>query len=132
MGAVFAIIGGIIHWFPLILGIRFNRVLLNIQFFIIFVGVNITFFPQHFLGLNGMTRRYSDYPDVFFMWNIVSSLGRYTSTLAILLFIIILWNSLTSNKINSISLNNTSSIEWILRFPPSDHTYNERIIILEF
>jgi len=90
IGAVFAIIAGIVYWFPLILGVRLNNFMLNIQFFIIFIGVNLTFFPQHFLGLNGIPRRYSDYPDVFFFWNIISSLGSYTSTLAILIFIIIL------------------------------------------
>lgn len=132
MGAVFAIIGGIIHWAPLILGVTFNNKLLNIQFFIIFIGVNLTFFPQHFLGLNGIPRRYSDYPDVFFIWNIVSSLGRYTSVFAILIFIFIIWDSIRSLKLNESNINNTSSIEWILTFPPSDHTYNERLIILEF
>ena len=132
IGAVFAIMGGIIHWFPLLLGVSFNRTLLRIQFFIIFIGVNLTFFPQHFLGLNGIPRRYSDYPDVFFLWNIVSSMGRYTSILAILLFIVILWDALMSGKASSQTLNNTSSIEWILALPPSDHTYNENIIILEF
>jgi cytochrome c oxidase subunit 1 len=131
IGAVFAIMGGIIHWFPLLLGVSFNRTLLKIQFFIIFIGVNLTFFPQHFLGLNGIPRRYSDYPDVFFLWNIVSSMGRYTSILAILLFIVILWDALISGKASSQTLNNTSSIEWILALPPSDHTYNENIIILE-
>jgi cytochrome c oxidase subunit 1 len=132
MGAVFAIMGGIIHWFPLILGASFNRSLLNVQFFMIFIGVNLTFFPQHFLGLNGIPRRYSDYPDVFFLWNMVSSLGRYTSTLAILMFIVILWDALISGKAGRQTLNNTSSIEWMLAFPPADHTYNERLIILEF
>jgi len=131
IGAVFAIMGGVIHWFPLLLGVSFNRTLLRIQFFIIFIGVNLTFFPQHFLGLNGIPRRYSDYPDVFFLWNIVSSMGRYTSILAILLFIVILWDALMSGKASSQTLNNTSSIEWILALPPSDHTYNENIIILE-
>ena len=132
IGAVFAIMGGLIHWLPLLLGVSFNNNILVVQFFIIFLGVNLTFFPQHFLGLNGMPRRYSDYPDSFFFWNMISSLGRYTSTLAILLFIFIIWDSLSSIKNNTITSNNTSSIEWIINLPPSDHTYNERLMILEF
>ena len=132
IGAVFAIIAGVVYWFPLILGVRLNNYILNIQFFIIFIGVNLTFFPQHFLGLNGIPRRYSDYPDVFFFWNMVSSLGSYTSILAIIMFIIILWDSLIGLKESQFSLNNTSSLEWILNYPPSDHTYNERVVIVRF
>ena len=66
IGAVFTIIAGIIHWIPLLLGININRKWLLSQFIIIFLGVNITFFPQHFLGLAGIPRRYVDYPDRFF------------------------------------------------------------------
>nr|UZZ44053.1 cytochrome c oxidase subunit I [Hydroptila sp. XG-2021] len=125
MGAVFAIMGGIIHWFSIFTGLILNEYQLKIQFLIMFVGVNMTFFPQHFLGLSGMPRRYSDYPDSFLSWNIVSSLGSMISFIAIIYMIFIIWNN--TNSINNIlfSLNNSVFIEWLQKFPPAEHSYNE-------
>jgi len=132
IGAVFAIIGGLIHWFPLFAGMNLNPKWLKIQFYTMFAGVNITFFPQHFLGLNGMPRRYSDYPDAFTSWNIISSIGRYTSVVAILFFKFIIWEAMSSNRPIVHNFIYSSSIEWIQNTPPSEHSYNELTLISHF
>lgn len=132
IGAVFAIIGGIVHWFPLITGARINPSWLKIQFSVIFLGVNLTFFPQHFLGLNGMPRRYSDYPDAFTSWNVVSSIGSYTSVVAIIFFIVIIWESISSTRPVINPLPQPTFIEWSHNRPPSEHTYSELTLIYNF
>nr|AXS65341.1 cytochrome c oxidase subunit 1 [Elateroidea sp. 10 KM-2017] len=132
MGAVFAIMGGIIHWYPLFTGLILNEKLLKIQFMAMFIGVNLTFFPQHFLGLSGMPRRYSDYPDAFYTWNLISSIGSMISFVSIIFFLIIIWESMTSlRKIyNPMSMN--SSLEWMQNYPPSEHSYSELPMIFHF
>nr|YP_010633936.1 cytochrome c oxidase subunit I [Homalogonia obtusa]WBP69670.1 cytochrome c oxidase subunit I [Homalogonia obtusa] len=125
MGAVFAIIGSFIQWFPLFTGMSMNPKWLKIQFISMFLGVNITFFPQHFLGLSGMPRRYSDYPDSYTGWNIVSSIGSAMSMVSIIMFIMILWESMISKRMMLFNENMTSSIEWLQKTPPAEHSYNE-------
>jgi len=129
IGAVFAIIGGLIHWFPLFTGTSINPSWLKRQFLLIFTGVNLTFFPQHFLGLNGMPRRYSDYPDSFTPWNIVSSYGRYISLIAMLIFTIIIWEAFSSNRPTIFNYFVSPNIEWIHNYPSPAHTYSELTLI---
>nr|QFG40073.1 cytochrome c oxidase subunit I [Munidopsis lauensis] len=125
MGAVFGIFAGIIHWFPLFTGLSLNPKWLKFHFLTMFTGVNITFFPQHFLGLNGMPRRYSDYPDAYAAWNVMSSLGSMISLCAVLSFIIIIWESFISSRVVIFSMAQPSSLEWEHSYPPADHSYME-------
>ena len=125
MGAVFAIIAGLIHWMPMIFSINMRTKKLKIQFAAIFVGVNLTFFPQHFLGLNGMPRRYSDYPDAYTMWNIVSSVGSYISIVSTIYFISLVWERRVKKaEIIGEEIINLRK-EWIVSYPPIDHTFNQ-------
>jgi len=132
IGAVFAIIAGIINWFPLFLGITINHTWLKIQFIIIFLGVNLTFFPQHFLGLGGIPRRYRDYPDAFTTWNIVSSIGSLISFFGIIIIIFIIWEALTAQRPLIFTLNVSSSREWQLNTPPREHTHNQLPLLLNY
>lgn len=125
IGAVFAIIAGFIHWFPLLTGLVINPTWLKTQFIIIFIGVNLTFFPQHFLGLAGIPRRYSDFPDSYLTWNIVSSLGRTISLFGIVFFLFIIWESIVTQRTSSFPIQLSSSIEWYHTLPPAEHTYAE-------
>ena len=123
IGAVFALIAGFVNWFPLIVGLTINPKWLKIQFLMIFVGVNITFFPIHFLGLAGIPRRYSDFPDRFIYWNVFSRVGSIISTVSVIFFLFILWEALVSHR-PAISRNHLrTSLELIHSFPPINHSY---------
>nr|WRQ18213.1 cytochrome c oxidase subunit 1 [Japanagallia trifurcata] len=125
MGAVFAIMAGFIHWYPLLSGTTLNPKWLKIQFSTLFMGVNLTFFPQHFLGLSGMPRRYSDYPDTFTTWNTLSSIGSLISMMSIFMLIFMIWESFISKRVPVFKTYNYSSIEWMQSTPPNEHSYNE-------
>nr|YP_011010525.1 cytochrome c oxidase subunit 1 [Haloveloides sundaensis]WPW47166.1 cytochrome c oxidase subunit 1 [Haloveloides sundaensis] len=125
MGAVFAIMAGFIQWYPLFTGMTMNPKWLKTQFITMFIGVNLTFFPQHFLGLSGMPRRYSDYPDMYMSWNIVSSIGSTISIMGTMMFIFIMWESMISKRKIMFIMNLNSSIEWLQNYPPAEHSYNE-------
>nr|AWX90819.1 cytochrome c oxidase subunit 1 [Cymothoa indica] len=125
MGAVFGVFGGLVHWFPLMSGVTMKTSWLYIQFFFMFIGVNLIFFPQHFLGLAGMPRRYSDYPDMLSSWNILSSLGSLMAASSMIMFIFIIWEALSSKRPTLFPNHMNSSLEWTHHSPPLDHSYPE-------
>nr|BCO10955.1 cytochrome c oxidase subunit 1 [Arctotanais alascensis] len=127
MGAVFTIFIGVIHWSPLLLGAPMNPALLLIHFFAMFISANLTFLPQHFLGLNGMPRRYSDFPDMLLLWNQVSSAGSLLSFFGVIQFLTIIW--LTVQTKQELTALNTSPKfnEWFILTPPTSHSFNESI-----
>lgn len=131
IGAVFAIIAGITQWFPLITGTTMNNKWLLRQFLVMFLGVNLTFFPQHFLGLAGMPRRYSDYPDTFFSWNLVSSFGSILSVIAVIFLFFIVWEALVSQRPVLKPLHGNSLLEWNNISPPNSHCFNQLNLIIK-
>ena len=127
IGAVFAIFAGVTFWYSVITGATLKEEATKVQFFVIFIGVNLTFFPQHFLGLQGMPRRYSDYPDIFTKWNIVRSSGRLIRIIAVIIFSGIIWRSLTNKRTTMDSEG--YSVEFTPRVPTTWHTFNERTVV---
>jgi len=123
IGAVFSILAGITFWWFLFSGTALSQKLGNSHFILMFIGVNLTFFPQHFLGLAGMPRRYSDYPDTFSLWNTVSSIGSLVSTVSAFFFLGVIWVSFASCP--AASVGHSSALDSTFRVPCSHHTHLE-------
>src|ERR1700710_765594 len=125
LGAVFAIFAGWYYWYPKMFGILYNETLATWHFWITFVGVNLVFFPQHFLGLAGMPRRYIDYPDAFAFWNRVSSIGYYVTFVGLILFLYTLYEAAKMKR--KAAANpwgaGATTLEWTLPSPPPFHQF---------
>lgn len=136
MGAVFALFSGYYYWIGKITGLQYPETLGQIHFWLTFIGVNLTFFPMHFLGLAGMPRRIPDYPDAYAGWNAVSSYGSYVSTFAIFFFFYVVYKTLTSDETCPSNPWETtpkvsSTLEWLLPSPVAYHTFEELPCIKE-
>jgi cytochrome c oxidase subunit 1 len=127
LGAVFAIFAGWYYWFPKMTGYMYNEAIGKVHFWLMFVGVNLVFFPQHFLGIAGMPRRYIDYPDAFAGWNMISSLGSYISGIGALVFLYGIFEALSRRRV--IGENpwgeGATTLEWHLPSPPPFHQWEE-------
>ena len=130
IGAVFAIFRGLFIWIPLIYNMYFNFNLLKIHFWSSIIGINLTFFPQHFLGLIGIPRRYSDYLDSIYMWNYISSFGSILTFISTILFLYVILERIITNKIIIIFERNRNNIEFLFFSPLEIHTIIEFNIII--
>jgi len=101
MGAVFSMIGGLYFWFEKITGVKYSELLGKLHFWTFFLGVNLTFFPMHFLGVSGMPRRVPDYPDAYLMFNKIASWGSYISLISVVIFFYMVYEALSSNRMSN-------------------------------
>ncbi|WP_298976585.1 cytochrome c oxidase subunit I [uncultured Roseobacter sp.] len=128
LGAVFAIFAGIYFYFPKMTGRMYPEWAGKLHFWAFFIGANLTFFPQHFLGRQGMPRRYIDYPDAFAYWNWWSSVGAFISFASFLFFFGVMFYALRAGK--KVTENNpwneyADTLEWTLPSPPPEHTFEQ-------
>jgi cytochrome c oxidase subunit I len=125
LGSTFAIFAGWYYWFPKMTGYMYSEFLGKLHFSLTFIGVNLAFFPQHFLGLAGMPRRVADYPDAFAGWNYVSSIGSYISGVGLVVFLIGIAYAFARKSeapANPWGIGATT-LEWTLPSPPPFHQF---------
>jgi cytochrome c oxidase subunit 1 len=123
-GAVFAIMAGVYYWLPKWSGRMYNERVGKLHFWLSTIGVNVLFFPQHFLGLAGMPRRIPDYSTQFADWNMVSSVGAFIFGFSQLLFVYVVWNAVRSGeKAADLPWEGARGLEWELPTPAPYHSW---------
>ena len=127
LGAVFTIFAGFYYWFEKMWGVKYREWLGAAHFWVTFIGVNLILFPQHFLGLQGMPRRYIDYPEAFTYWNQVSSLGYVITLAGVGVFLVVLVDAMVSRRKAEANPwgEGATTLEWTLSSPPPFHQFNE-------
>ena len=131
LGAVFAIFAGFYYWFGKMTGYTYSEPLAHLHFWVTFIGVNLVFFPMHFLGLAGMPRRIPDYPDAFAGFNAVASYGAYISACGVLIFLITVIHAFVRKEQAADNPwgEGATTLEWTLSSPPPFHQFNELPVI---
>ena len=127
LGAVFSIFAGFYYWIGKMSGHPYPEFWGKVHFWVTFVGVNLTFFPMHFLGLSGMPRRYPDYPAAFAGWNFVASIGAFISFAGFLVFLYVVFRTFTSKEREPANYwgDGATTLEWTVSSPPPFHTFEE-------
>jgi len=127
MGALFSIFAGFYYWFSKMTGFEYREWLGKLHFWVTFVGVNVLFFPQHFLGWQGMPRRYVDYPDAFAFWHKISSYGSYIAAAGTVIFLVTVIDAFMRRRKAAANPwgEGATTLEWTLPSPPPFHQYNE-------
>jgi heme/copper-type cytochrome/quinol oxidase subunit 1 len=132
LGATFSIFAGFYYWLGKMSGRQYNEAFGQIHFWTTFIGVNLVFFPQHFLGLAGMPRRIPDYPDAFAGWNMVSSAGAMVSAASTVFFIYIIFHTFYRGK--EVAPNpwgsGATTLEWTLTSPPPFHQFDPHLPVI--
>ncbi len=131
LGALFGVFTGFYYWIGKMSGYQYREWMGKVHFWLFFIGTNLTFFPQHFLGLAGMPRRIPDYPDVYAGWNYWSTIGSYISGVATLWFLAIVADMfITKRKAgNNQWGEGATTLEWTLTSPPAFHTFETQPVI---
>ena len=131
LGAVFAIFAGFYYWFGKMTGYTYSEKLAHLHFWVTFIGVNMIFFPMHFLGLAGMPRRIPDYPDAFAGYNEISSIGSYISGVGVLIFLFTVIHAFVRKErtVDNPWGEGATTLEWTLSSPPPFHQFNELPVI---